>query len=123
MTTFRAYSQSKLANILFTYELVRRLESGVVANCLHPGFVRTNLGRDNGPIYLCFYKLVGIFAAAPEKGAETVVYLASSPEVSGVTGKFFTKKKEVRSSEKSYDERTAKQLWKTSEVLTGISFL
>ena len=117
---FRAYGQSKLANVLFTYELAGRLRStGVTVNCLHPGFVRTSLGRDNGPLFL-FFKIAGIFASKPEKGAQTVVYLASSPEVSGVTGKYFTKGKDVRSSEESYKIETAKRLWQLSEELTGL---
>ncbi len=117
---FGAYGQSKLANVLFTYELASRLRStGVTVNCLHPGFVRTSLGRDNGPLFP-FFKIAGIFASKPEKGALTVVYLASSPEVSGVTGKYFTKRKEVRSSEESYNIETAKRLWQLSEELTGL---
>ncbi|MGD0329575.1 MAG: SDR family NAD(P)-dependent oxidoreductase [Nitrososphaeria archaeon] len=116
----RAYGQSKLANVLFTYELASRLKStGVTVNCLHPGFVRTSLGRDNGPLFP-FFKITGIFASKPEKGALTVVYLASSPEVSGVTGKYFTKRKQVRSSEESYNIETAKRLWQLSEELTGL---
>jgi NAD(P)-dependent dehydrogenase (short-subunit alcohol dehydrogenase family) len=119
---FQAYGQSKLANVLLTYNLARRLEgSGVTVNCLHPGFVRTNVARDNGPLIHFFHKLSGIFAVSPEKGAETVIYLSSSPDVSGVTGKYFTDKKEVRSSNESYDEETARRLWQLSEELTGVS--
>ena len=115
---FWAYGQSKLANTLFTYSLARKLEgTGVTVNCLHPGFVRTNLGRDNGPLFF-FFKLATIFAVSPEKGAETVIHLASSPEVSGVTGKYFEDKKEVRSSDESYDVETARRLWQVSEELT-----
>ena len=118
---FWAYGQSKLANILFTYSLARKLEgTGVTVNCLHPGFVRTNLGRDNGILFF-FFKLATIFAVSPEKGAETVIHLASSPEVSGVTGKYFEDKKEVRSSDESYDVETARRLWQVSEELTGLS--
>jgi NAD(P)-dependent dehydrogenase (short-subunit alcohol dehydrogenase family) len=119
---FRAYGQSKLACVLFTHNLARRLEgSGVTVNCLHPGFVRTNVARDNGLLIHFFYKLSGIFAVSPEKGAETVIYLSSSPEVSEVTGKYFTDKKEVRSSNESYDEKTSRRLWQLSEELTGLS--
>ena len=118
---FWAYGQSKLANILVTYSLARKLEgTGVTVNCLHPGFVRTNLGRDNGPLFF-FFKLATIFAVSPEKGAETVIHLASSPEVSGVTGKYFEDRKEVRSSDESYDVETARRLWQVSEELTGLS--
>jgi NAD(P)-dependent dehydrogenase (short-subunit alcohol dehydrogenase family) len=118
----RAYGQSKLANVLFTYELARRLEgTGVTVNCLHPGFVQSNLGRDNGSIFLYLFKFIKAFTArSPEKGAETVIYLASSPEVSGVTGRYFSDNKEVRSSEESYNEVTAEQLWQVSARLTGL---
>lgn len=118
----RAYGQSKLANVLFTYELARRLEgTGVTVNCLHPGFVQSNLGRDNGSIFLYLFKFIKVFTArSPEKGAETVIYLASSPEVSGVTGRYFSDNKEVRSSEESYNEVTAEQLWQVSARLTGL---
>jgi NAD(P)-dependent dehydrogenase (short-subunit alcohol dehydrogenase family) len=117
---FRAYGQSKLSNVLFTYELARRLgRTSVTVNCLHPGFTRTNFGRDNGPLFI-FFKLAQIFAISDEKAADTVIYLSSSPEVSGVTGKYFTKRKQVKSSEESYKVETAKRLWQLSEELTGL---
>jgi NAD(P)-dependent dehydrogenase (short-subunit alcohol dehydrogenase family) len=110
-----------LANILFTYELARRLAgSGITANCLHPGSVNTRFGRDGdlagwvGKATGVFFSLFGI---APERGADTVVYLASSPEVAGVTGKYFDKRKAVRSSHESYDEAVAQRLWQVSEQL------
>ncbi len=119
----KAYGRSKLANILFTYELARRLEeSGITANALHPGAVSTNFGSNNAVWYarpvLALFRL---FAVSPEKGAETSVYLASSPEVEGVTGKYFANKKPVSSSKASCDEAAAKKLWHLSEEMTGLS--
>jgi len=118
----KAYGQSKLCNVLFTHELARKLEgTGVTANCLHPGFVQSNIGRDNGLVFLYLFKFIKIFTArSPEKGAETVIYLASSPEVSEVSGKYFMDKKEIRSSEESYNEETAKQLWQVSTQLVKL---
>ncbi len=118
----KAYSQSKLANILFTYELSRRLEgTGVTANCLHPGVVRTNLGRDNGGLFLLLSKLSRLFAASPEKGAQTVVYLASSLDVANVSGRYFVKKALTKSSPESYDEGVSRRLWQVSAELAGIA--
>jgi NAD(P)-dependent dehydrogenase (short-subunit alcohol dehydrogenase family) len=116
---FPAYSDSKLANVLFTYELARRLEgSGVSTNALHPGFVNTNFGSTMSSIPAFFINIISrLFAMSPEKGAETIVYLASSPEVEGVTGKYFVEKKATRSSKESYDEAVAKRLWEVSEQL------
>jgi retinol dehydrogenase-14 len=117
-----AYSQSKLANVLFTYELARRLEgTGVTVNCLHPGVVRTNFGRDDEtPTMRLLTPLVRLFMRTPEQGAETPVYLASSPDVEGVTGKYFANKQEKRSSPRSYDVELGQRLWRVSEELTGI---
>ncbi|RMH01141.1 MAG: SDR family oxidoreductase [Chloroflexi bacterium] len=121
---FAAYSQSKLANILFTYELARRLEAhgiqGVTVNCLHPGFVASNFGRNNGLLAKVALTFLRPIAVDVRKGAETSVYLASSPEVEGVTGKYFDKKKAVRSSAISYDEEVARRLWEISEEMTGV---
>ena len=116
---FSVYSDSKLANVLFTYELARRLEgSGVTANTLHPGFVNTNFGSTMSSIPAFFIGIISrFFAIAPDKGAETIIYLASSPEVEGATGKYFVKKKATRSSSESYDEAVAKRLWEISEQL------
>lgn len=117
----RANNQSKLANILFTYELARRLKgTGVTANCLHPGAVATGLVEKdpNYPSIMRFlYKLFKPFLKSPEKGAETSIYLASSPEVEGITGKYFVNKKEAKSSKESYDETLSKQLWEVSAKL------
>ncbi len=115
--SFAAYSQSKLANVLFTYELARRLEgSGVTANALHPGGVATGFGSGEGVMGWGF-KLLRPFLLSAEQGAETQIYLASSPEVEGVTGLYFEKKKPVKSSKISYDTAVARQLWQVSETL------
>lgn len=117
-SSFGVYSMSKLANVLFTYELARRLEdSGVTANALHPGFVATNFGRSNGGIWSPLMRGIQVFALSPEKGAETNIYLAGSPAVEGVTGKYFTKQKAVKSSDATYDEAAQRRLWEMSEQL------
>jgi NAD(P)-dependent dehydrogenase (short-subunit alcohol dehydrogenase family) len=114
----RAYRQSKLANILFTRELARRLEgTGVTANCFHPGAVRTNLVQGNPWFYRLVWAAIGPFMLSPEKGADTAVYLASSPEVEGMSGKYFVKRKVAESSEASHDMEAAGRLWALSEEL------
>jgi retinol dehydrogenase 14 len=118
----RAYSQSKLANILFTYELARRLQgTGVTANCLHPGVIGTKLLADYMGVPYVGGALARTFGASPEEGAQTVIYLAASPEVEGVSGRYFERKRPRRSSRESYDEAAARRLWEISEQLTGIS--
>jgi retinol dehydrogenase 12 len=96
---WRAYAQSKLANVLFTYELARRLAgTGVAANAVHPGFVATNFARQNRSLTaLLFRALQPVVALSPEQGAETVIYLATAPEVAGVSGQYFVKRRAVRS--------------------------
>jgi len=117
----KAYSQSKLANVLFTYELARRLEgSGVTANCLHPGAVRTNLVRLDSGIYGLIWKILSPLMLSAEKGADTCIYLAASPEVESISGKYFVKRRNVASSEESYNEAIAKKLWQVSAKLTGL---
>jgi NAD(P)-dependent dehydrogenase (short-subunit alcohol dehydrogenase family) len=118
---FRAYGQSKLANVIFTYELARRLEeSGVTVNTLHPGYVDTGLSLNNGFFFRVFARLSArLFGRKSEEGAQTSIYLASSPEVEGVTGKYFTDCKPVQSSLESYDNATAEKLWQVSLELTG----
>lgn len=111
-----AYSNSKLANILFTRELARRLAgTQVTANCLHPGAVATSIFR-NTPKPIEW--LIKMLTLSPEKGAQTSVYLASSPEVEGVTGKYFEKKKEQVPSLTAQDDHLARKLWEVSERLT-----
>jgi NAD(P)-dependent dehydrogenase (short-subunit alcohol dehydrogenase family) len=118
---FRAYSRSKLCNLLFTYELARRLEgTGVTANALHPGLVATNLLTNNGILGRFLNMLLGIRGISVEAGALTSVYAASSPEMEGVSGKYLDKKKIVRSSARSFDEAQAAALWELSASLTGI---
>jgi NAD(P)-dependent dehydrogenase (short-subunit alcohol dehydrogenase family) len=119
----RAYNQSKLANVLFTYELARRLEgTGVTATVLHPGVTRTGFGReDAGRVMRMLYPLVTPFMKSPEQGARTSVYLASSPEVAGVTGAYFANRRPKRSSRSSYDRDLARRLWAASAELTGVS--
>jgi NAD(P)-dependent dehydrogenase (short-subunit alcohol dehydrogenase family) len=117
----RAYGQSKLANILFTYELARRLQgTGVTANCYHPGVIRTELGQDNPWIYRLILAIIRPFFKAPEEGADAAVYLASSSEVQGQTGKYFVGRRPVNSSKISYDESVAKRLWELSEELVHL---
>jgi NAD(P)-dependent dehydrogenase (short-subunit alcohol dehydrogenase family) len=117
-----AYNQSKLANVLFTYELARRLEgTGVTVNCGAPGVTRTNFGRDDsGPVMRLLTPLARPFMRTPEQGADTVVYLASSPEVEGVTGGYYASGRARRSSRRSYDTELAGRLWRVSEKLTGL---
>jgi retinol dehydrogenase 12 len=114
-----AYSHSKLANVMFTYELARRLDgTPVTANALHPGFVATGFGHNNGGLMRTGMNVIQKIAAKrPEQGAATSVYLASSPEVEGLTGKYFSDKKETRSSAASYDLDAQKQLWILSEQM------
>lgn len=119
---FTAYGQSKLANILFTYELARRLDgTGVTANTLHPGFVATNFGRSNGGLWSPLFTLLRPFMISAERGAQTSIYLATSPEVEGVTGRYFADCKPRRSSAASYDVESQRRLWETSEQLTGVA--
>src|SRR5579863_10050278 len=91
--SMRVYGQAKLAVVLFTYELARRLQgTGVTANCLHPGFVATQFGQSGaGPVFRLLVKVIGSFGTSPQEGAKTSIYLASSPEVEGVTDKYFVK--------------------------------
>jgi NAD(P)-dependent dehydrogenase (short-subunit alcohol dehydrogenase family) len=116
----QAYGQSKLANVLFTYELARRLGgTGVTANTLHPGFVATSFAANNGGIIRLAMGILHRFALSPEQGAQTSIYLAASPEVEGVTGKYFERSKPAASSKLSYDEAAARRLWNVSEELVG----
>jgi NAD(P)-dependent dehydrogenase (short-subunit alcohol dehydrogenase family) len=120
-----AYSRSKLASLLFTYELARRLEgSRVTVNAVNPGSAATNLGSDNGWVRgwlrVRLRNLLKRYLISPEEGAKSSIYLASSPELEGVTGRYFLKCKEVPSSAASYDRATADRLWRISEELTGV---
>ena len=119
----RAYNQSKLANVQFTYELARRLEgSGVTANVLHPGVVRTAFGQEDSRGWMrLMLPVVRPFMKTPERGAETSVYLASSPEVEGVSGQYFANSKPKTSSRASYDTAAARRLWEVSAGLVGLA--
>jgi retinol dehydrogenase 12 len=117
----QVYGQSKLANVLFTYELAHRLEgSGVTVNALHPGFVATRFATNNGRLVRWARPLLDRFALSAEEGARTAIYLATSPEVEGVTGKYFVEEKAVPSSPASYDEAAARRLWQISAEMTGV---
>jgi NAD(P)-dependent dehydrogenase (short-subunit alcohol dehydrogenase family) len=115
----RAYSQSKLANVLFTYELARRLEgTGVTANVLHPGVVRTGFAaEDPTPLFRVMLPLIRLFLISPEKGAATSVYLASSPAVEGVTGRYFVKCAPRATGASTQDTAIAARLWQVSADL------
>jgi NAD(P)-dependent dehydrogenase (short-subunit alcohol dehydrogenase family) len=116
---FSAYSQSKLCVILFTRLLAMKLKgTGVTANCMHPGMVNTNLGRDSGTAARSFLKL---FGASPEKGARTSIYLASSPDVRKVSGEYFANQKPKASSRESYDMEVASRLWEVAEKYVGMA--
>ncbi|MGO9060851.1 MAG: SDR family oxidoreductase [Candidatus Binataceae bacterium] len=116
-----AYGQSKLANILFTYELARRLEgTGVTVNCVHPGAVATGLGANNGALAKLLMPVIGLFMRSPEQGAATQIYLAASPEVEGVSGKYFVDCKPAQSNQESYDTAVARRLWEVSAAMTGV---
>ncbi len=118
---FHAYSQSKLANVLFTYQLAKLLEgTGVTVNCLHPGVVRTGFGKDQTGLMSVLVRMGSPFMMSSEKAARAAVYLATSPELETVTGKHFSKGREERSSEESYDMTSAERLWKISAELTKI---
>jgi NAD(P)-dependent dehydrogenase (short-subunit alcohol dehydrogenase family) len=119
----KAYARSKLANVLFTYELARRLEgSGVTANALHPGHIATGMWGDSfrllGPVIKW---AMGFFALTPEQGADNSIYLASSPDVDGITGAYFAKREPVESSPLSYDEEVARTLWDVCIEIVGLN--
>jgi NAD(P)-dependent dehydrogenase (short-subunit alcohol dehydrogenase family) len=118
---WRAYCRSKLANILFTFELDRRLQGrGVSANALHPGFVSTNIGVNHNPIMRLLYRLfIHPRTISPEEGAQTSVYLVSSPEVKGLSGAYFVRCKGTRADPAAYDHETARRLWEISAEMVG----
>jgi NAD(P)-dependent dehydrogenase (short-subunit alcohol dehydrogenase family) len=115
--SFQAYSNSKLANIMFTYDLSRRLEgTGVTVNALHPGFVNTNFGKNQyNKLTKPFTKFINLFTISAAKGARTSTYVASSPEVKEITGKYFRKSKVVPSSKESQKEDLQEKLWELSQ--------
>jgi len=119
----RAYNQSKLANLLFTYELARRLQTtSVTANALHPGVVNTSFGaEDPSRVQRLFVPLLRPFMKAPAKGAATSIQLASAPELEQVTGRYFADGTPKKSSERSYDRAAAARLWQVSADLVGLT--
>jgi len=120
--SWRSYANSKLANILFTRELARRLEgTGVTANCAHPGVVRTGFGRESRPLLKLGITIARPFMASPERGADTIVYLASSPDVAGQTGGYYVKRQRREPSAAARDDTVARELWELSEKLTGLA--
>jgi NAD(P)-dependent dehydrogenase (short-subunit alcohol dehydrogenase family) len=117
---FKTYGRSKLANILFTRELARRLAGNrVTANCLHPGVVATRFGEASGGIAGLLIPFARPFFISPEKGADTIVFLASSPEVANTTGAYVVKRKVVELSAAARDDAGAKRLWEMSQALAG----
>jgi len=121
MGGFRAYSQSKMMNILFTYALARRLKgTNVTANTLHPGAVATGFGLNSKGLFMRLFGLARPFMLSPEKGADTMIYLASSPEVEGVSGQYFDRRKSVQSAAYAYDEAAQERLWQVSEQIAEV---
>ena len=117
----RSYGNSKLANVLFTRALARRLEgSDVVANCFHPGTVRTSIARDAGLLKSIGWRALTLFASSPAKGASTLVYLAASPEAAEVSGEYFVDSNPGRTAGRANDDEAAERLWEVSEQLTGL---
>jgi len=115
------YGRSKLCNILFTRALARRLTgTGVTANCLHPGFVRTNLGQRSGGVFAGMVRMAMLFAARPERGANTIVYLATSPAVADVSGGYFVDCRAATPSAQAQDDASAERLWTATAHLAGI---
>ena len=120
--SWRSYANSKLANILFTRELARRLDgTGVTANCAHPGVVRTGFGRESRPLLRFGLTLARPFLLSPERGADTIVYLASSPDVAGETGGYYVKRQRREPSAAARDDAAARKLWDISEKMTGLT--
>lgn len=118
---WKGYGRSKLANILFTYELARRLAgTGVTVNALHPGLVASGFGMNNTGLFPWVKPFVNLLAVRNEEGARTSVHLACAADVEGVTGKYFVKGRPVDSSPASYDERVAAHLWEVSAAMTGL---
>jgi NAD(P)-dependent dehydrogenase (short-subunit alcohol dehydrogenase family) len=117
-----AYSQSKLANVMFTVALAKRLQgTGVTVNAVHPGAVATGFLKNNGPIMAVIMRIAGLFMLSPEQGAETQIYLATSPEVANISGKYFEKKKPIRPNPDAEEDALVERLWTVSERLTGLA--
>ncbi|HEY5339187.1 MAG TPA: SDR family oxidoreductase [Rhizomicrobium sp.] len=122
-SSFAVYGRSKLMNILFTRELARRLVgTGVTANCLHPGFVGTRFGDQSGGLMALAIKIAKNFALTPEQGAQTIIYLASSPEVEGRSGGYYAKSRLLAPSREAQNDTDAKRLWDITAKLAGLGF-
>ena len=120
---FSQYCNTKLANVLFTYELARRIEgTGVVAHTLHPGVFRSSLGMNNRGLMRWLWKWAHIVMSSPDKAAATTIFVATAPEVSTQNGLYWSSCREKKSSRRSHDEALGKELWRISETLTGASF-
>ncbi len=118
---FPVYGKSKLCNILFNRELARRAPAGVTANCLHPGFVATRFGNESGGVVRALLRIAKpVGAISPEEGAKTIVYLAASPDVEGVTGEYFYQCKIARPTAEAQNDADAKRLWEISEQIAGL---
>ena len=118
---FPVYGKSKLANIMFTYELAERLRgTGVTANCMHPGSVNTNMGKNERGVGILLFRAFKPFMRSPKKGADTLVYLAASPDVQGRTGEYFIDREVATPSKEAYDGTLREQLWEVSEELTNL---
>lgn len=119
--SFKVYGETKLMNIMFTYELSRRLAgSRVTANAAHPGFVASNFGKSNGGFWTGMFALAQPFTISPQEGAQTSSYLASSPDVAETTGQYFVRCKPTHTSSVSYDQDAQRRLWRVSEEMTGL---
>ena len=118
---FKVYGRSKLCNILYTRELARRWAgTGITANSLHPGFVATRFGDQSGGLFSYVVRMAKMFAISPEKGSDTIVYLASSPEVARVSGAYFYKCRPATPSKEAQDDAAARRLWLESARLGGL---
>ena len=117
---FPVYGMTKLANILFTYELAERLRgTGVVANCVHPGGVNTNFGGNNMSVGILLFRAFKPFMRTPEQGADTIIYLAAAPEAGAMSGKYLADRKEIFPAQPR-DEALQKRLWEVSAELTNL---
>ena len=122
--SMKVYGHSKLANLMFTYELARRLDgSGVTVNCVHPGAVATGLGKNNGTMATMLIRMLAPFFRTPDKGAATTLHVATSPALDGVTGRYFASCREAKSTPASHDRDAALRLWELSANLTGLDDL
>ncbi len=119
-SAWKAYGQSKLANVLFTRELTRRLEgTGVTANCLHPGVIASGFGKTDGGLFGVIWKLMSPFLSSTADGAKTQIWLCTSPAVEGISGKYFADCKEARPSREARDDAAARRLWALSEAIVA----